>query len=437
MSSQLEVERAVLACMVCSPRLAPKVAALLDGFDFTRDEHALVFETIASMLEAGQRVDELTLSAELRREGNLDDDVGVAVNALYAAASTLASMDHVEEYAALLREERVRRDVAKSVDAALALGSADSIVSRLEAVTFNARSLLQGDGVVSEMTGESLLKPLDSFLSAPTGITGHNYPLPSLRENYGKYERGRYTILGGYSGDGKTTYAFQWAEELCREGARACIYELEMTQLGVNRLLVLQGAGLTNRQAKGLDPLSLEDQARYDARKNVVAGWDLTVRCGPVTPAQIRAEQARERYDVIIVDHIHKFERTKDGEYADMTRYSSQLHRVTRDLDCSVIALAQLKKPHDGTRPEPTTAMLRGAGAIEEDADEIMFVYRMRGLNQRRRNESRLYIAKMRDGATDTHVPITLDTERVRFHETIDAPTGKSAAQRRAESEAV
>lgn len=424
------MEEAVLGCMVSSQRAAAYAADNLSPRDFTLDNHRILFATMRDMLRDSQRIDELTVAAELRREGFTSEVVNPTD--LYRMASEVPSAEHIDEYVALVRESAVRRDLLRETERVEANGDTEAMLMRLERAVYEARNRLEGKDGLREITSTSALMPLEAFLSSPEGADGFPYPVPSMREKWGLYERGRLTYLGGYSGDGKSAFAFQWIEELCEAGAKVCLYELEMTELQVSRLLAVQGAGLTPQQAKGIEPMSMEDMLRLEERRQQIAKWDITIKCGPVTPAQIRADQVREHYDVIVVDHLHKIERTRDGEYADLTRYSNQLHRITRDLACSVICLLQLKKPGDGTRPEPTTANLRGAGAMEEDADDILFIYRKR-IGQRRIDDGLLLVAKMRDGETDKAIPVKLSGQRIKFYETGEDNTSKSVLQRRKE----
>lgn len=436
---QHELEQAVLACMMISPRVAEKVVDTLDSTDFTHNVYAIIYSTMRHMMDDGDHIDELTLPAELRKDGHGDEACAV-VNRLYGVASSVPSAEAGIEYAKAVREEAVRRNLVREVDAQIGYsGDIEDMIGGVEAAVFAARTRLDGKGVLRELSGTSLLSPLEAFLSAPQGVGGYPYPLPAMRRLYGDYEPGRLTYLAGGSGDGKTTMLFQWVEELCAAGAKVCVYELEMTELQVSRLLVMQGAGLTPRQAKGIDPLSMEDQARYDARKAEVAGWDLTVKCGPVTPMQIRGDQTRERYDVIAVDHMSKFARTSAGEYADLTLYSSQLHRITRDLSCSVICLLQLKAARSDSSgrvmvKEPTTADIRGGRMMEEDADDVLLMWNDRDTAGRRTGTGLLIVGKMRDGEPDKAIPLRFDGMRIKFLERDVRPSGPSVLSKRKEA---
>lgn len=425
-NAQVELEQAVLACMVSSPRIAPKVGAMLAGEDFAVQQHRQIFVVMREMLEEGKRIDQLTLSAELREWG-YDETTPTFDRAteLYGVAASLASVEHAEEYAQHVREESTRRKLMSGIDAAIAMrGGVEEVVAAMETAVFEARTRMQGAEAGREMSGASLLGPLDLALSDVGPRQGLPYPFPAMRSAYGDYERGRFTLLGGPSGDGKTTVAFQWAWDIVQAGGKVCIYELEMTQQQVSRLMAMQAGVLTQRQAKLLDPLDVEAQGRYEEFRKELArlGDRLVVKCGLTTPQQIRADQARERYDVIVVDHMHKFERTSAGEYVDMTRYSGQLHRITRDLDCSVIALLQLKKAARDMqgrtrRLEPTLGDLRGSGAMEEDADDVLLVYQERGPDDRRLGHGGLIIGKMRDGQPDQKVPIVFAPSVMRFRQ--------------------
>jgi replicative DNA helicase len=422
---QVEIEQAVLACMVSSPRIAPKVAAMLDVWDFTTGQHRHIYTVMSQMVDEGKRIDNLTLSAELREDGYDEGTQTFEVaEGLYATAASLASVEHAIEYAQVVREESIRRQLTRGVDDALGLkDGVEQVVSALEGTVFDARSRLHSQEGMKSLSGASLLKPLSDALSASETRVGYPYPFPSMRAAYGSYERGRYTILGGPSGDGKTTLAFQWAMEMIDAGARVCIDELEMTQLQVSRLLAVQDGAITYRQAKGIDAMDAEADARLVVfgKKLAKLGDQLVINCGPSTPQTIRAHQARERFDVRVIDHMQKFPRTQSGEYVDMTNYSGQIHRITRDLDCSAIALVQLKKAARdqqgrSRRLEPTVGDLRGTGAFEEDADEVLFVYQER-VADRRQGHGKLLIGKMRDGQPDKAIPFKLHEPTMRFRE--------------------
>jgi replicative DNA helicase len=424
---QVELEQAVLACMASSPRIAPKVAAVLDVQDFTTGPHRFIYRVMCDMLDEGTRIDNLTLLAELREDGYAEGTgTFEAAEGLYAVAASLASVEHAEEYAQVVREEGIRRRLTLGVDEALGRQGAgvEDVVAGLEGVVFDARSQLHSREGMKSLSGASILRYLSVNESASESVGGYPYPFPSMRAEYGDYERGRYTILGGPSGDGKTTLAFQWAWEMVEAGARVCIDELEMTALQVSRLLAVQSGAITYRQAKGIDVMDLDAEARLREFGKTLTklGDQLVINCGPSTPATIRAHQARERFDVRVIDHMQKFPRTAAGEYVDMTNYSGQIHRITRDLDCSAIALVQLKKAsrdREGRtrRQVPTVGDLRGTGAFEEDADEVLFVYQERDMADRRLGHGALLIGKMRDGEPDARIRFKLHVPTMRFRE--------------------
>lgn len=416
-------EIALLACMQASPRIAGEASALLRSTDFTVHEHQVLFATMQEMVSCGEVVDSVTLPATLSQEGHEDDVVHAAIRLPHTAAE-LDSIGNGMEYARLVLEASLRRSLLSGVDRLGSVSDPEVMVQQLEKLTYDTRSRMLGEGDLSHYDQASIVSALEASLSASKASRYLPYPIPWMRQQYGSYETGRYSVIGGYSGDGKTTFAVQWIEELLRAGAKCAIYELEMTGIGMSRLLMQQGGGLSRQQLRdpeAMDPVAWE---RFQQRKREMRKWDLHIKTGAVLPSQIRADQVRERYDVILVDHMQKFERTSAGEYADLTRYSGQLHRITRDLGASVIVLSQLNKRRHDDHSEPDVSKLRGGTILEEDADEVLLVYAERMPNRMRYEDRRslLIVGKMRDGEADAARQMILDKESAKFREVSTDP---------------
>lgn len=419
----MDHEVALLACMQASPRIASEAVGLLRSTDLTVYEHQVVFATIQAMIASGEVVDSVTLPATLRQDGLEESVVGFAAS-LPHAASDLDSVGNGMEYARLVLEASVRRSILAGMDRVGSEGDPELMVQRLEKLSYDARSRMLGDAELSHYDQASIVSTLEASLSASKASRYLPYPIPWMRQQYGSYETGRYSVIGGYSGDGKTTFAVQWIEELLRAGAKCAIYELEMTGIGMSRLLMQQGGGLSRQQLRDPDAMDAAAWEAFEQRKQEMLGWDLHIKTGAVTPSQIRADQVRERYDVILVDHMQKFERTTAGEYADLTKYSGQLHRITRDLGASVIVLSQLNKRRHDDHSEPDVSKLRGGTILEEDADEVLLVYAERMSNRMRYEDRRslLIVGKMRDGEADAARMMVLDRESAKFREVSTNP---------------
>lgn len=416
-------ESALLACMQASPRIAAHAAGVLNPSDFVAHEHQVVFATVCDMLADGEVVDSVTLPAQLEADGHADGPMQFA-KSLPLIAADLESVANGTEYARLVLEDSVRRQMRGEMDRIMRVSDPVVMVEHLENAAYAARSRMMGDSELSTYDQASILRGLEASLSGSKESRYLPYPIPWMREQYGSYETGRYTIIGGYSGDGKTTFAVQWIEELCLAGAKCAIYELEMTGLGMSRLLMQQGGGMTRDQLRDPGKMTLESWEQFKRRKKQIEKWDLHIKTGAVTPEQIRADQVRERYDVILVDHMQKFARTKAGEYADLTQYSGQLHRISRDLGASVICLSQLNKRRHEDNSEPDVSKLRGGSILEEDADEVLLVYAERMPNRMRYEDRRslLIVGKMRDGEADAARQMVLDKQSAKFREVVTTP---------------
>lgn len=198
-----------------------------------------------------------------------------------------------------------------------------------------------------------------------------------------KWRKGRFYAIGGYTGDGKTTYALHGVRTLAMQGTRGGVFSLEMPERDLrNRLISHHGVPLYMLEEPWrlkADPATLE---RYHQAVDEIAGWDVDIIFDTQVTAEKIEDITREReYDWIIIDHIHRF-----GWGSERRMLEAQVTKLTNlaiEQNVMVVALCQLKEPRIRgkditTYPQPTLQDFRETGVVGQEASMAISVWRPR-----------------------------------------------------------
>lgn len=405
----IDAERSVIASM------ARDQASLIDGLDqledkdFTNKRARTLFDYMRQMFEAGRGVDPTSLAAYARASGI----EGVQVPEPSTADASL------EEHINILKDRSLRRSVAKTYEKILAALRTEpnptAIIEQLERESYAIRQH-HGNGRRDRRSwsSEELADWFTTYVNREEGTEQDvfTYPLATLNERLGGFSRGELVVPAGYSADGKSVFALQQLQQACRAGLRVGYWSLEMPERQIQRRLV----GMA-----GIPLHVLRDRTFDDGQYRIISDrlqelrtWQYDVYSGSSTTDQIRAEQVRQGYDVVIIDHLHRM--PNSGDRLTLEGYVSGCKNIALDTDCSVIALAQLAR-REGF-PPPTTNQLRGTDVLTQEADVVFFVYRDRDAGGKRIDRGSLIVAKVRDGEADFEIPIRFIPSHMSFEET-------------------
>lgn len=395
---------------------------LLTVEDFSQPATACMFTEMMSMFNDGQPVDETTLAARIPE--HVRPALRDAIEGLTAGSDKMFA-----EYAGILSDRRLRRSIRFAAEDAVRAASEEGDVTNalgvLENHAFNIREMHAGKKRKKRFTMPELGQWFGDYLSDDWKDDGEycfHHGMPGLRSRLGPFARGEFGIIAGYSGDGKSVYGLQMAEYACQQGHSVGYYSLEMPERQIlRRLASMVGVPLGAIKHR---TWTEEQLALLQARREEMNAWNLDVWSTSVLPDQIRADQMKYKYDMIIIDHLHRM--PDCGERTTLERYVRSCKSLALDSNCAVIALAQLSR-RDGF-PPPTTNQLRGTDVLTQEPDWCVFVYRERDEQQKRLNSSRMIVGKMRDGESDVEVECRLNPDRMRFEE---PPVGISVLDRR------
>ena len=373
-----ELEAGVLGALILEPHRLNSVSFLLDEGSFYVEKHALIWRALKALQKARVSPDLLTLLAELKRQGTAEK-VGGAFG-LAEITNKVASAVNIETYVRILSQYRTSRELIK-VGHKLQAKGFESGENGLEALGWAQAQLRDLSSGVFKRSARPLSQAWERTiqeLSAPgdTGrvITG----LRDLDRKAGALEPGTMTIIGARPGMGKTILGLEIALANAKIGNRVAFFSLEMPENQLTQRILSRELEIPLSRLRARD-LSSDEWLRLQRGSDPLPLFiDDTAA---ITPLELQSKVAQiGNVDVVIVDYLQIMRGNKSNyknREAEVSSISRELKAISKHENCHVIALAQLSRETEKrTDPKPRLSDLRESGAIEQDADNIWFIYR-------------------------------------------------------------
>ncbi len=407
-----ESERAVLAAVMLDPRLLAAVAGRVRAEDFFSERHRAIYAAMIDLQEDGSPIDLRTVQARLEQRAQLEMVGGLSY--LSGLELDLPELGRFDDYVEIVKERSVRRrliDVCREVtrdcldgglDAAAALGRAEQAVFAL-----GEEAIRRGFVPLSRVLEETLEMLEDSPGKGLTGISSGFLDLDAKSHGLG---RGALIIVAGRPGMGKTTFAMNVAQHVAiREQKTVGVFSLEMGQQELAlRILAAESQVRFSKLRSGLysqsEAIDLMDTMKTISRSPLYI--DDSASPGILEVAsKARRLKAEKDLSLLVIDYLQLMQaggryENRNLEISAITRAFKQL---AKELDIPVILLSQLSRQPErrGGDHRPQLADLRESGAIEQDADMVLFVYRDIVYNpEAEERAAELIIAKNRNGET-------------------------------------
>ncbi|WP_444994789.1 replicative DNA helicase [Aliikangiella sp. IMCC44359] len=417
----LEAERSVLGGLLLDNEAWEKVSDKLVAEDFYRKDHRLIFRALKYLAENTRPMDVVTLYEFLEQEGEADEIGGLAYIADLAKNTPSAS--NITAYAEIVRERAVLREMIsisnEVADAAyFPKGrSSDELLDMAESKVFKiAEKRENKDGglkIASTFLDETLDR-VQFAVDSKGGITGLSTGFTDLDAKTNGLQNSDLLIVAGRPAMGKTTFAMNIAEHASiHSGKPVLVFSMEMP---ANQLLMRSFASIGGIDATRLRTGALDDR---DWDNLSVATNILKNNCkmfiddsAGLTPTEVRARSrriVREHGDVglIVIDYLQLMTvpGLSDNRTQEISEISRSLKALAKELHVPVVALSQLNRSLEQRADRrPVMSDLRESGAIEQDADIIMFVYRDEVYNKdsERKGTAEVIIGKQRNGPIGT-----------------------------------
>jgi replicative DNA helicase len=427
----IDAERSVLGAILIENAALNRAQEILKEEDFYREPHRKIFKVMADLSERTTAIDAVTLKEELLRSGDLEAVGGPAY--LAALLDGVPRSANVEHYARIVKEKAILRGLIEAgsqiVDTAYqAAQGVDDILDESERLIFRiAQDRLRAGFVPLKVIADQSLKTIERLAEHREMITGLPTGYASLNEYTSGLQPSDLIIVAARPGMGKTSFALNIAMHAAlREGKRVGVFSLEMSREQLF-LRLLTGLGRIDAHRLRTGRLNKEEWATLTRAFGELAGAPIFIDdTAGLTVLEMRAKSRRlkmeQGLDLVIVDYLQlmrsrsAFE-NRNQEISDISR---SLKELAKELNLPVIAISQLSRAPEqrGGDRRPQLSDLRESGAIEQDADLVMFIYREEVYKQTEENRGRaqLIIAKQRNGPIGT-LDLAFIREYTRFEE--------------------
>ena len=417
----VDAEKSVLGAMLLDKDAILMAEDKLTPEDFYREADAVIFKAILNLSHRGEPADILTVTEELKRMGRLDDVGGVLyINELPMNVISPKSVDRHADIVA--GKAKLRRLIdAAGIIAEEAYSEQDAV----EDITDNAeKSILEvtRDERKSDFTpiGEAVQNELEEisrkFRNKET-ITGIATGFPSLDALTSGFQKGDFIIVAARPSMGKTAFVLNMAKNMSISSAHkhVAFFSLEMSREQLVQRLLCSTALIDSAK---LRTGRISTQKEWDQLANaasVLMDAPLYIDDTPgVSVSEIRSKcrrlKAEQGLDIIMIDYLQLMQaksaaRSGDNRQQEISEISRSLKSLARELNVPVIALSQLSRSVEARQDHrPFLSDLRESGSIEQDADEVLFLYRDDYYNPdtEEKNVAECIVAKNRHGETGT-----------------------------------
>ena len=412
----LEGETSLLGAILLNNEVLSRVADALDREDFYRTGHRLLYETMIELSEKGAPIDLVTVTDALRQKGLLDKAGGAAY--LSSLTSQVPSADNAEHYARIVRDKAIlRKLIWVSTEIASEGYDANSEVAdyldRAEKAIFEitARNIRRSFSSVKDILRDTFarIEELYERKDLVTGVPSGYHDLDQLTAGL---QRSDLVIVAGRPGMGKTSFVLNIAQYAAIEaGIPVAFFSLEMSkeQL-VMRLLCSEARVDSHRLRRGM--LRDSDWPKLTRAAGALADAPIFIDdTAGISTLEVRAKARRLKSEadvgLVIVDYLQlmRGRGSYDVREQEISEISRSLKALAKELNVPVIALSQLNRGVESRSDKrPMISDLRESGAIEQDADVIMFIYRDEIYNKESpdRGIAEIIVGKQRNGPTDS-----------------------------------
>ncbi len=419
MPNSPEAERSVIGCMIVDKESVNAATEMLTSEDFYNKQFGICFDAIKEVYDKTGSVDIVTLREKLIEKGASEEIANPGF--LGDLVASVPDISHIKVYCEIVSEKAVKRNIIKVNEDIMnsCYTSAEESSALLESIEKKIFTLVQKRGsseakpirdVVREAVDriEKASKSTGPVTGIPTGFTDLDYKLSGLQNS-------DLILIAARPSMGKTALALNMAQYIAfKKNLPVAIFSLEMSDLQlVNRLFALESNINSNNIRTGR--LTDDEWGKLIEATGTVGNSNLVIDATPgISISELRSRCRRYKMEkdikIIFIDYLQLMSgnggHSSESRQQEISEISRSLKALARELDVPVVALSQLSRAVEARSDKrPMLSDLRESGAIEQDADVVMFIYRDEYYNKEKTKEpgvAEVIVQKQRNGPIGT-----------------------------------
>jgi len=417
----LDAERAVLGAILLEGReTLPRVIELLRPSDFYTDAHRLTYQGMLTLFNRSEPVDVLTLTEELRRSDQLEIAGGPAALALLVEQGSISA--YLNSYASIVRDMAVLRELIQTSSQIIAQAfeakeEVQTLVDDAERRIFSlAERRLEGSALPIGRILRNTFEYIERLYERKEHVTGVATGFEKLDLETSGFQPSDFIIIAGRPSMGKTAFALNIAQHVgIALHGKVLVLSLEMSSQQIVQRMLCSEAKVDSQSVR-TGYLTSSDWHRLTAAAGRLSEASIFIDDSPgLTVLEARAKARRMKaehgLDLLIIDYLQlmRGRAAMESRQQEISEISRSLKALAKELNVPVVALSQLSRAVEARQArdfKPQLSDLRESGALEQDADVILFLYRSsqykEDLPPEEKNIAEVIIGKQRNGPVGT-----------------------------------
>ena len=417
----LEAEQALLGCLLLDTKIQVETASSIEEEDFYAESHKYIFAAMRGIIRANQPVDLVTLTDALEKEGTLESAGGIAY--ITELTNVMPSSANYQRYLAIVKRDSMLRrlirgaadiieDSRKSTDEKTSLAYAEKVVYDISN-TADTNDMVKIGNILPEV-----MTKFDELSKGTSSVRGVSTKYKALDNLLNGLHGSDLMILAARPATGKTSLAMNIVENVAMQGYSCAVFSLEMGKEQLVQRMICSLAGVSMENAmKGI--MNRSEWLRMEKARGKLSEAKIYINdSSMIRPSEILSHCRRIKrkvgLDFVMIDYVQLMTpdkvRNSDSRQNEVTEISRNLKILAKELNVPVLALSQLSRAVESEKRRPQLSDLRESGAIEQDADIVMFIHRPDKYATEKdfeegkvqKNVAELIVAKHRNGRTDT-----------------------------------
>lgn len=410
----VESEQSILGSILLDKDAIITVTETIKPDDFYKEAHKIIYECMITLSNKGEPIDLITLTEELRKQGHLNDIGGISY--ITSLSTIVPTTSNVKYYADIVKEKSVLRKLIKASNEIINLGYSgatkiEDVLEQAEKSIFDISQEKTSDDFKSiNLVLMDAYDMIEKLYTNKSDITGITTGFKDLNKKINGLQRTDLILIAARPAMGKTAFSLNLVQNAALKGdASVAVFSLEMSkeQL-VQRMLSSQSSVELKKIKTGT--LNDNDWPRIIDAMAVLSDAKIHIDDTPgIKISELRSKcrklKIEKGLDLVLIDYLQLMEGEGNNEsrQQEISKISRSLKILAKELNCPVVALSQLSRaPEQRADHRPMLSDLRESGAIEQDADIVMFLYRDEyyHADSESKNIGEVIIAKNRHGET-------------------------------------